>query len=168
MILIEKISISKVFSLKSGILINRIIKEDICMFKIGSIFIPVTDLEQSVKWYEKNLGVKLIDRWEDGAGFFFPSGATQLALVQVDVQQQTEFVIKGDKKNSYYNFLVQDINKTHQHLKDNGVKVTSIADFGGMKYFDFFDLDGNSFSVVNETEDSPFHSENVKKMQQTI
>ncbi|MEM5590734.1 hypothetical protein AAHH67_01435 [Niallia circulans] len=35
-----------------------------------------------------------------------------------------------------------------------------------MKFFDFFDLDGNPFSVVNEVSNSPFHSDNVRKMQE--
>jgi len=35
-----------------------------------------------------------------------------------------------------------------------------------MKFFDFFDLDGNPFSVVNEVAGSPFHSDNVREMQE--
>ena len=61
------------------------------MFKIGSIFIPVTDIEKSTDSYEKNLGVKKIDSWEDGAGFYFPIGSTQLALVKVESQQPTVY-----------------------------------------------------------------------------
>ncbi|MGM9951031.1 MAG: VOC family protein, partial [Lysinibacillus sp.] len=125
------------------------------MFTVGCIFIPVTDIEQSAVWYENNLGVKRIDSWEEGVGFYFPSGSTQLALIKVDAPQPTEFVRKGKKKNVYYNFVVQDIEAARQHLKENGVVVTAIEDFGGMKGFDFFDPDGNPFSVVDEDESSP-------------
>ncbi|WP_042148044.1 VOC family protein [Paucisalibacillus sp. EB02] len=135
------------------------------MFKIGSIFIPVTDIEKSIDWYEKLLGVKKIDRWEDGAGFYFPTGSAQLALVKVVDPQPTEFIIKGDQKNSYFNFVVDDIETAHQHFKNNGILTTDIDTFGDMKFFDFFDLDGNPFSVVNEVEGSPFHSEQVREMQ---
>ena len=31
------------------------------MFKVGGIFIPVTDLERSKRWYELNLGVTKVD-----------------------------------------------------------------------------------------------------------
>lgn len=137
------------------------------MFKIGSIFIPVTDIEKSTSWYEKYLGVKKIDSWEDGAGFYLPTGSTQLALVKVESPQPTEFIIKGNQKNSYYNFVVDDIEIALQHFKNNGVVTTEIEDFGGMKFFDFFDLDGNPFSAVNEVEGSPFHSDHVKKMQES-
>ncbi|RLL45447.1 VOC family protein [Oceanobacillus piezotolerans] len=135
------------------------------MFKIGGIFIPVTNVKKSIEWYEKNLGAKLIDSWEDGAGFYLPNGSTQLALVEVDTKQPTEFVIKGNKKNSYYNFVVDDINLAYKHFHENNVTTTPIKDFGGMKYFDFYDLDQNPFSVVDEQVDSPFHSNNVRKLQ---
>jgi glyoxylase I family protein len=137
------------------------------MFTIGSIFIPVTDIQKSTVWYENHLGVKKIDSWEEGAGFYFPNGSTQLALIKVDTPQPTEFVMKGKKKNVYYNLVVQDIEMVHQQLKANGVVTTDLEDFGGMKGFDFFDPDGNPFSVVDEEADSPFHSDRVKKLQQT-
>ncbi|WP_257958344.1 VOC family protein [Bacillus sp. V3-13] len=35
------------------------------MFKVGSIFIPVTDMEKSKKWYETNLGVIKADEWKE-------------------------------------------------------------------------------------------------------
>lgn len=136
------------------------------MFKIGSIFIPVTNIEKSAAWYEKYLGAKKIDSWEDGAGFYLPIGSTQLALVKVEIPQPTEFNMKRNKKNSYYNFVVDDIEAAHQHFKNNGVTTTGIDAFGDMKFFDFFDLDGNPFSVVNEVEGSPFHSDNVREMQE--
>ena len=62
--------------------------------------------------------------------------------------------------------MVDDIETALQHFKTNGVVTTEIEDFGGMKTFDFFDLDGNPFSVVNEVEGSPFHSDNVRKLQE--
>lgn len=136
------------------------------MFKVGSIFIPVTDMKKSTDWYVKFLGVKIIDSWEDGAGFYLPAGTTQLALVKVESPQPTEFIIKGEQKNSYFNFIVDDIEAAHQQFRNNGIVTTEIDDFGGMKFFDFFDLDGNPFSVVNEVSNSPFHSDNIRKMQE--
>lgn len=136
------------------------------MFTIGSIFIPVTDIQKSTVWYENNLGVKRIDQWEEGAGFYFPSGSTQLALVKVDTPQPTEFTVKGKKKNVYYNFVVEDIEAVHRQLKTNGVVTTDIEDFGGIKGFDFFDPDGNPFSVVSEETDSPFHTDRIQELQE--
>lgn len=137
------------------------------MFKVGSIFIPVTDIVKATKWYEKHLGVKKIGGWEEGAGFYFPDSSTQLGLVEVETPQPTEFVIKGNRKNVYFNFIVQDIEVVFHQLNSNGVVTTDIQDFGGMKGFDFFDLDDNTFSVVSESIDSPFHGDNVKRLQKS-
>ncbi|NMH68345.1 VOC family protein [Bacillus sp. RO3] len=133
------------------------------MFKVGSIFIPVTDMKKAINWYENNLGVRKIGSWPGGAGFYFPNSSTQLGLVEVSTPQPTEFVIKGSQKNAYFNFLVEDIQQAHDQLTSKGVVTTEIEDFGGMKGFDFFDPDGNPFSVVDEDIESPFHRENVKK-----
>ncbi|RPF54307.1 VOC family protein [Aquisalibacillus elongatus] len=127
------------------------------MFKIGGIFIPVTDLEKSQKWYEQNLGVKKFDEWQEdgedhGVDYLFQNDTTGLTLIKVDKPQATEFTIKGNRKNAYYNFEVDDIYDAFNHLKNNGVELTDIHDYGPMKGFDFFDLDGNPFSVISEEE----------------
>jgi glyoxylase I family protein len=129
------------------------------MFKIGGIFIPVTSLEQSKKWYEANLGVIKVDEWQEdgedhGVDYLFPNDTKGLTLIKVETPQPTEFTIKGKRKNVYYNFVVSDIDTAYQLLQDKGVETTEIHDYGVMKGFDFFDLDGNAFSVVSEEEDS--------------
>ncbi|KMM39394.1 VOC family protein [Guptibacillus hwajinpoensis] len=140
------------------------------MFRVGSIFIPVTKLEEASLWYEKNLGVKKIQEWgegsEKGIGYYFSDGLTQLGLVQVEKAASSEFQVNEKVRNAYFNFLVEDIESVYNQLRNNGVRTTQLSDFGGMTCFDFYDLDGNSFSVVNEVKDSPFHTDHVKKLQQ--
>lgn len=139
------------------------------MIRIGSVFIPVTNLEKAIVWYEKHLDVQKIEGWGEGigkgAGFYFPNNPTQLGLVQVESNQPTEFQVQGKHRNSYFNFLVEDIHAFYHQLNDAGVETTELEDFGGMTCFDFYDLDGNPFSVVNEVVDSPFHSDKIKKLQ---
>lgn len=141
------------------------------MFRVGSVFIPVADLEKASLWYEKNLGVKKIQEWQDGAekgiGYYFSDGSTQLGLVQVENAVSSEFDVNENRKNAYFNFLVEDIHSVYTQFNKNGVKTTALEDFGGMTCFDFYDLDGNPFSVVNEVKDSPFHTDKVKKLQQS-
>ena len=117
------------------------------MFKVGSIFIPVTDVKKSSEWYEKYLGAKEIDSWEGGAGFYLPT-------------------INENKKKSYYNFVVDDIEAAYQHFNAANITTTEIDAYGDMKFFDFFDLDGNPFSVVNEVTSSPYHSQHIRQLQE--
>ncbi len=123
-----------------------------------------------MKWYEKNLGVKKIAEWREvmdkGVGFYFPNSQTQLSLVEVTDSQSTEFTIQGNKRNVYFNLIVEDIKKAYQHLQQNRVRVTELKDNGCIKSFEFFDLDENVFSVVSEEESSPFHEIQVRKLQQ--
>ncbi|KUP07637.1 glyoxalase [Bacillus coahuilensis p1.1.43] len=142
------------------------------MFTVGSIFIPVNNLEESIEWYQKVLNIHLLDRWESeeekGAGFCFHKGDIQLGLIEVKSSDSTEFNIDDHQKNSYYNFKVGDIKAACHHLMNQDVKVTKIENFGGMKFFDFFDLHGHSFSVVEEVAGSPFHSDHIKRIQSTL
>lgn len=39
------------------------------MFRIGSIFIPVSDVEQSLNWYTTYFHAQEIGRWEGGIEF---------------------------------------------------------------------------------------------------
>ena len=136
------------------------------MFKVGSIFIPVTDLERSKKWYEVNLGLTKVDEWQEngadhGVGYVFENDVTGLALIKTEKPQPTEFTVKGKNKNVYYNFEVDNIQQAFDRLKQNGVETTDIHDYGMMKGFDFFDPDGNTFSVVSEEMNSPYHKDNL-------
>ncbi|SFJ69279.1 Catechol 2,3-dioxygenase [Halobacillus dabanensis] len=135
------------------------------MFQVGSVFVPVTDLEKARDWYKNHLGVKEIDTWEGGAGFFFPQGFVQFGLIEVTESQPTEFVIEKGNNNCYFNFVVEDIEAAHEKLNVGGVRTTAIESFGAMRCFDFFDPDNNTFSVVDEDPQSPYHKENVKKQQ---
>ena len=107
------------------------------MFRIGTIFVPVTDLEKAIKWYENNLGIQKIDEWEDGAGFYFLNGSTQLALIKVVERQPTEFEIKEKEKMLILISSWMIWRKRINFLNTNRVKTTAIKDVGGMKYFDF-------------------------------
>lgn len=142
------------------------------IFQVGTVFIPVTNFELSKKWYEEKLGAKKIDEWkngfEQGAGYYFSNGETQLSLIKVEKPQPTEFTIKGKRKNGYFNFVVEDIENIFNRLKSKGVHTTEIENYGDMQGFDFFDLDGNPFSIVSMDPHSPYHPNQVKKRQEDV
>lgn len=135
------------------------------MFKVGSIFIPVTNLERSAKWYEAHFHVKPIGQWDGGAGFYFPDSAVQLGLIKVESPQRSSFPNQFGDQNTYFNFIADDINRVHNQLTESGLNVNAIKDFGGMKYFDCEDPDGNTLSIIEEVKGSPFHSDHIEELQ---
>ncbi|AJD89786.1 hypothetical protein JMA_04690 [Jeotgalibacillus malaysiensis] len=135
------------------------------MFRVGSVFIPVTNIERSAKWYETHFHVKPIERWDGGAGFYFPDSAVQLGLIEVQASQQSSFLNRNGDHNTYFNLIADDINQVHTQLTESGLNVNAISDFGGMKYFDCEDPDGNVLSIIEEVKGSPFHSDQIEKLQ---
>ncbi|WLD92828.1 VOC family protein [Alkalihalobacillus sp. AL-G] len=129
--------------------------------RIGSIFIPVTDLERSIKWYAEHLGLQLVNRWENnsGAGFSFEHGDAFLGLVNVERRQPTDFEVSKDSsfRNCYYNFEPEDVYAMHTKLKENDVEVTDVIDYGPMVGFDFFDPDGNCLSAVRDKQGQAYY-----------
>ncbi|WP_404407104.1 VOC family protein [Jeotgalibacillus malaysiensis] len=134
------------------------------MFKVGSVFIPVTNLERSAKWYETHFHVKPIEQWEGGAGYYFPDSAVQLGLIEVRSSQPSSFTDRQGGQNTYFNLIANDISSVHTQLTENGLHVSEIRDFGGMNYFDCEDPDGNILSIIEEVPGSPFHSDQVDKL----
>ncbi|MBM7579427.1 VOC family protein [Jeotgalibacillus terrae] len=135
------------------------------MFKVGSVFIPVTDLEYAAKWYQKHFHVRLIEHFEGGAGFYFPDSAVQLGLIKTDSPQDPHFRDHHGQKNSSFNFVADDIAAVHADFTNEGIKVSPLSDFGGMKFFECTDPDGNILSIVEEVPGSPYHSDEIKKLQ---
>lgn len=122
--------------------------------EIGSIFIPVKNLEESITWYESILGFKLTVNWGLGATLKLHSNSTVLGLVQVEEEQPVKFKNKENSNTSYYNFLTDDIHYAYDFLKQNDVKVYEINDLGEFYLLDFEDLDGNLLSMIDLRQDS--------------
>lgn len=137
------------------------------MFKVGSIFIPVTNLEHSAKWYETHFHVKPIGQWDGGAGFYFPDSAVQLGLIEVSSSQPSSFPDRHGRQNTYFNLIADDIISVHKQLTESGLNVNEIKHFGEMKYFDCEDPDGNTLSIIEEVKGSPFHSEHIEELQKS-
>lgn len=73
------------------------------MFRIGSIFIPVSDIEQSLNWYTTYFHAQEIGRWKGGIGMCLPDGSTQLGLIQTTSTQSTTFKDASGQAHVYFN-----------------------------------------------------------------
>ncbi len=157
----DRISVGKVAILldKEGFLIkshktisNRfycIISEKEWPMKIGFVTIHVSNMKRTVEFYEKVMGFSVIRQFQAGP---------QVEIIFVDdgYGNRLEFISGTGKtvetKGLSIGFKVEDIEKTHEHLKNNGVKIL----FGphtmpsGVKLLNALDINGVELGFVQE------------------
>lgn len=108
----------------------------LCM---NEIYLPVTDLERSLNWFEWIFGVRLEWRHADKVKISF-SGNGSIVLV------------KSEELNRYthipFNLESYNMVKSLAMLKEKGVKVSKSSITDGFHCFDFFDPDGNRIGIV--------------------
>jgi RNA polymerase sigma factor (sigma-70 family) len=126
--------------------------------RIATIEIPVTNIQQSVDWYYKMLGLKAVHQDEQAAMMHLQGGSRigvpTIYLVQTD--EKTRLAFKNSNTgviHSVIDFYIQDLERFHSFLKHEGVKVTTLNLFpnSNMGGFGFEDPDGNLLSATNVT-----------------
>ncbi len=126
--------------------------------RIDTNFIPVKDIEESINWYKDILGLKLMWNEGDYAAFNVNTsiegqanielGHAMITLVKVYNIKTMDFDYES-KKHAMFNFYTIDIQATHDSLKEKGVKVSDINDYGNIQVFDFLDINGHTFGVCH-------------------
>ncbi|MBY6271189.1 MAG: VOC family protein [Bacillaceae bacterium] len=117
--------------------------------RIDTVFVPVTDLERSEKWYLDVFPFIVTFRSADGndIGFSFKDRhplQTGLCIYKTDKIERLGHVA--------FNFFTEDVDGYHRFLLERKVKVTEIHEEGGTRFFEFFDPDGNELSAVTFPE----------------
>jgi lactoylglutathione lyase len=115
--------------------------------KIGFVTIHVSDLDKTISFYENVMGFSIKRRFKAGP---------QVEIVFMDdgSGNQLEFITGTghfvEAKGISIGFNVEDIEKTHDHLKNNGVRIV----FGpatmpsGVKLLHAVDLNGVELGFV--------------------
>lgn len=126
--------------------------------RIATIEIPVSNIEQSVAWYNKVLGIKAVHQDEYAAMLHLQGGSRvgvpTLYLVQTEEPNRLQFKNSNTGViHSIIDFYIQDLERLHTFLKQEGVKVTELNFFPGSNKggFGFEDPDGNLLSACNVT-----------------
>ncbi|WP_226683021.1 VOC family protein [Sutcliffiella horikoshii] len=107
--------------------------------RIDTVFLEVTDMEKSIGWYTDVLGFSV--RWHDVENGYaaIEMGETPLTLVRA------EKVTPGS--HCLLNFYSSDIYDAHQKLRERGVPVDDVVDYGTVLSFEFKDPDGHILGV---------------------
>lgn len=122
------------------------------LVRVGTTYIPVTDVDLSAEWYVKNLEAALSYKDTDKAILNFADQS--FFLVKSNVNESANFKDKYGNVRFSVTFEVDGLRalaELHKELQQSGVKVGEIEDRGHAgKNFVFYDLDENKFDVWSE------------------
>ncbi|MDF2716266.1 MAG: hypothetical protein K0R28_3191 [Paenibacillus sp.] len=116
---------------------------------LDHVQIPVTDLEQSIEWYKRNLGFELHGRPEHDEMAFIWLGKAPLFLLWKTEDVSKAHFRKGRQQMPIFCFRTRDIELLKRHLLHQGVEIISFTDEGFGFCMDFYDNSGN---LLNATQ----------------
>ncbi|WP_413306193.1 VOC family protein [Bacillus sp. 1P10SD] len=130
------------------------------LLRIGTTYIPVTNVDLSSDWYVNKLGAELSYIDQDKA--ILNLANQSIFLVKSNEKQSSNFFdIYGNERFSL-TFEVNGLNaleSIYKGFKENEIRVGEIEDRGHSgRNFVFYDPDGNKFDVWSEL--SPNFKEN--------
>lgn len=126
------------------------------LLRVGTTYIPVTNVELSSEWYVNKLGAEL--SYKDGDKAILNLANQSIFLVKSKEEQSANFFdIYGNERFSL-TFEVNGLSALedlHGDFRQSGIKVGEIEDRGHSgRNFVFYDLDGNKFDVWSELSPS--------------
>lgn len=122
------------------------------LLRVGTTYIPVTNVELSIEWYVNKLGAELSYKDDDKA--IINLANQSFFLVKSDESQSANFIDSNDAEHFSLTFEVnglEALQTLHKDFIENEVEVGAIEDRGHSgRNFVFFDPDGNKFDVWSE------------------
>jgi catechol 2,3-dioxygenase-like lactoylglutathione lyase family enzyme len=122
------------------------------LVRIGTTYIPVTNVDRSAEWYVNKLGAEL--GYKDNDKAIIDLANQSIFLVKAPGSESSNFIdIYGEERFSL-TFEVNgldDLEGLHKYFKENEVRVGEIENRGHAgRNFVFYDEDGNKFDVWSE------------------
>lgn len=116
---------------------------------IDTIIIRVSNYLNSKKWYEEKLGLEVI--FEDHTSkliVFDTLSPTSLTIWQTDETNPQQ-----KERNSYPIFRTSNADKSRTDLIKKEVNVDDLVEAEGLKFYRFYDPDGNLFEACEYSEE---------------
>ncbi|WP_404350148.1 VOC family protein [Sutcliffiella horikoshii] len=124
--------------------------EKLC--RVGTTYIPVTDVKASADWYVSKLGAEL--SYQNQGKAIINLADQSLFLVKAKEGQTSNFIDANGKVRFSLTFEVDGLSaleNMHHDFINKGIKVDEIENRGHAgRNFVFEDLDGNRFDVWSE------------------
>lgn len=124
-------------------------KKQFLFTRVGYAYLPVQNINQSIAWYTENLGLKLMDKFEDRGSMIailhYPhKNGIALVLIETADAKPLELMRNGTAY-PVLSMNCPDIERTYRHMKNNGVEAEELCSLGEgeARYFYFRDNQGN-------------------------
>ncbi|WP_442600668.1 VOC family protein [Paenibacillus sp. KN14-4R] len=108
--------------------------------QIGSVFIPVSDIEVARDWYCSILQLSTEGEILFGHLFIVPMQGTAGIILDSKIYSPEKVF-----QTPAFQFITDDIEQSYQYLQENGVELVTGIENG--QWFNFKDPDGNLFMV---------------------
>lgn len=115
--------------------------------QLNTVFVHVSDLKRSVKWYCDLLGQE------------FKEENIELPIYNIEINDYTGLLLDAGASGTkivkpsphpLFNFHTDDIGQAYQFTKDKGFQVVSdLFEFDNLAFFHLKDPDGNIIMVCN-------------------
>lgn len=113
---------------------------------LNMVVLRVRDLTSARNWYERVLELRVAEENSSGPTVVLDLGrGANLCLWALGAD---ETMADSKMAAAFPNFRTGDVDGIHDKLEGLGVSVTPLKDSGGVKWFSFFDPDGNRIDVM--------------------
>lgn len=135
---------------------------------IDHVAVNVRDINKSVEFYTKILGLKITEREpsKPGIEYFLDAGASLIGIIQAkDLSQTHAFENEGVGAN-HFSFRVHasDFDNYIRHLENNGVKIEFAKKRDKSWSLYFYDLDGNKLEATAWPREDKIAQEKIQKV----
>lgn len=134
--------------------------DQFAFLRIGYVYVPTSNIDESIEWYVHNLSFKFINKFQDRGSYLAVlhhphKQAIALLLVETGDDKRLE-ISRNGKPYPIMAINCPDIEYTHSKLKNNGVAVEDLHTLGQgeAKYFYFRDNEGNLLEAAWSIWDS--------------
>ncbi len=118
--------------------------------RLDTIIVRVKNMEEAKNWYIENLNFfPVYSDEESKITIFDMAGTTTLTLWQFDETDTGETINQG---NTYAVFNCENAEQVYKSLKKKRVTVDNFTASEDVSLFNFYDLDGNKFEVIEINE----------------
>jgi catechol 2,3-dioxygenase-like lactoylglutathione lyase family enzyme len=122
--------------------------------RFAHAMIQVRDLENAITFYERVLGLSVIERHDyDGASLAYLRSECGGPEIELLSEQPWTFARRPEKGRCHIAFMVRDVDAENARLKDLGVACEPVGHYeaGGKlqtRFFYFYDPEGNEIEIL--------------------